>query len=51
MILTTLLLPSVAAIMTVMRGQGVHMPLLALFIGLSRAAGILISGDRRPGVS
>lgn len=48
-ILTTLLFPAVAAVMTGMRGQGLEMTVLALLIGLSIAAGILISGDRRSG--
>ena len=48
-ILTTLSFPAVAAILTGMRGQGFAMTVLALWIGMSIAAGILISGDRRSG--
>ena len=48
-ILTTLLFPAVAAILTGMRGQGLAMTVLALLMGVSIAAGILISGDRRSG--
>lgn len=46
-ILTTLLFPAVAAALTGMRGQGLAMTVLALLMGVSIAAGILISGDRR----
>ena len=47
--LTTLLFPTVPAISTGMRGQGLAMTVLALLIGLSIATGILLSGDRRSG--
>lgn len=45
--LTTLLFPVVAAFVTGMRGLGFTMTVLALLMGVSVAAGILISGDRR----
>jgi len=48
-VLGALLFPAVVAIVTGMRGQGITMAILALFMGLSIAAGILASGDRRSG--
>lgn len=42
------ILPITAGILTGMRGQGLHMTIGALLIGLAIAVGILVSGDRRP---
>lgn len=47
--LSVLLLPALTAVSTGMRGQGLHMTLLALWIGGSIATGILLSSDRRSG--
>jgi len=41
--------PLMAAMLVGLRGQGLAMTIAALWIGLSVAAGILVSGDRRTG--
>jgi len=46
-IVSTILPPSLTALATGMRGQGVSMTILMALIGLSVATGVLVSGDRR----
>ena len=45
--LATLLLPCTVALMTGMRGQGLHMIVLAAFISLILSSAILLAGRRR----
>jgi hypothetical protein len=46
-ILLTIAFPVLAAFGTGLLGQGLHMTILAAYIGFSLALGVLVSGDRR----